>query len=41
MIKRIVKFNLDTRLGNRLFWLIKELMEYYPESFEIIEDVEP
>jgi len=38
MTVRRIEINLDTILGNKLYWLLKELMAKYPEAIKEVSE---
>lgn len=38
--ERLVRINLDTVIGQMIYWLIVELMGKYPDAFEDIKSGE-
>jgi len=40
MTERIVKINIETSVGNQIYWLIVTLMDKHSDTFEVIEGTE-
>jgi len=34
MTKRIIEINIDSPLGNKLYWFLKLIMEKYPDEIK-------
>ena len=38
MTKRTITIDLDTPIGNKLYWFLKAMMEKYPEEIKELEE---